>query len=199
MKIAIVKYNAGNVQSVLYALKRLGFEAEVTDDETTLRNADRVIFPGVGHAGAAMQSLKKKQLDQIIPSLTQPVLGICVGMQLMCSYSEEGNTSCLGIIPVSVKKFSHGPNLKVPQMGWNNIKEIKGPLMTEITNGAFVYFVHSYYAEKDSHTIATAEYGISYAAAIQKNNFLGVQFHTEKSADAGDQILKNFITIGSCK
>ncbi|MBC7937388.1 MAG: imidazole glycerol phosphate synthase subunit HisH [Rhizobacter sp.] len=195
MNIAIVKYNAGNVKSVMYALNRLGFSAIVTDDEKELRKADRVILPGVGNAGAAMQSLKEKNLDKIISSLTQPVLGICVGMQLLCNHSEEGNTQCLGIIDTAVKKFTAQDNLKVPQMGWNNLYDYKSALLDGLPENAFVYYVHSYYAEVGNTTVATTHYTLPYSAIIQKNNFYGVQFHTEKSADTGDRILLNFLNL----
>ena len=193
MNIAIIKYNAGNVQSVLYALKRLGFSAIITDDEQALRDADKVIFPGVGNAGAAMQSLKEKNLHKLIPSLTQPVLGICVGMQLLCNYSEEADTTCLGIIDTSVRKFKAKDDFKVPQMGWNSLSNYKSPLLKGLPENAFVYYVHSYYAELCDATVATTDYTLPYSAIIQKNNFYGVQFHTEKSAETGDSILLNFL------
>ena len=195
MKIAIIKYNAGNVQSVLYALKRLDYSAIVTDDEEELKTADKVIFPGVGNAGAAMRSLMDKNLHKIIPSLTQPVLGICVGMQLLCNHSEEGNTQCLGIIDTEVKKFASSDNLKVPQMGWNNLYDYRSELLEGLDENAFVYYVHSYYAALCDATVATTNYALPYSAMIQKDNFYGVQFHTEKSADAGDKILLNFLNL----
>lgn len=194
-RIAIIKYNAGNVQSVLYALKRLGYTANVTDDEKELRQADKIIFPGVGSAGAAMESLQQTGLDKIIPTLTQPVLGICVGMQLLCNHSEENDTTCLGIIDTNVKKFIGGSGVKVPQMGWNTIYDYKSDLLNGLPEGAFVYYVHSYYAELCTETVTTTEYVLPYSAIIQKNNFYGVQFHTEKSADVGDKILSNFLSL----
>jgi glutamine amidotransferase len=194
MKLAIIKYNAGNIQSVLYAMERLGVEAEVTDDAEKIRNADKVLFPGVGEASSAMQSLIENNLDKVIKDLKQPVFGICVGMQLLCNYSEENDTKCLGIVPVAVKKFkSYQQVIKVPQIGWNNIYNLKSELFKGIEDKSFIYNVHSYYAEDSEYTIATCNYGIEYAAAIKKDNFYGVQFHTEKSAQIGDKILKNFI------
>ncbi|HEY5405431.1 MAG TPA: imidazole glycerol phosphate synthase subunit HisH [Ginsengibacter sp.] len=201
MTVAIVKYNAGNVQSVLYALQRLGLNAVVTDDVEEIRSADKVIFPGVGHAGSAMEYLRNKNLDKLIISLNQPVLGICLGLQLMCNASEEANTKCLGIFDVDVKKFDstsmqdHASSFKIPHMGWNNIYDLKSPLFTGVKEKAFVYFVHSYYAELSSQTIATADYIVPYSAAMHKDNFYGVQFHTEKSADAGIQIISNFLNL----
>lgn len=195
MNIAIIKYNAGNVQSVLYALKRLGFSAIITDNENELRNADKVIFPGVGNAGAAMQSLINKNLQHIIPTLTQPVLGICVGMQLLCNYSEESDTKCLGIIDTRVKKFTSKNEWKVPHMGWNNLYDYKSVLLNGVPEKAYVYYVHSYYAELCSATVATTDYTLPYSAIIQKDNFYGIQFHTEKSAETGDRILLNFLNL----
>jgi imidazole glycerol-phosphate synthase subunit HisH len=195
MKLAIIKYNAGNIQSVLNALERLGLEAEVTGDSEKIRAADKVIFPGVGEASSAMRSLKENNLDAIIKSLTQPVLGICVGMQLLCNHSEENDTNCLGIVPVGVRRFSSSLKLKVPQVGWNNIFELRSPLFNQIPESSYIYNVHSYYAEDSAYTIARCEYGIRYAAAIQKDNFYGVQFHTEKSAEVGDKIIKNFLEL----
>jgi glutamine amidotransferase len=194
MKLAIIKYNAGNIQSVLYAMERLGVEAEVTDDAEKIKSADKVLFPGVGEASSAMQSLKGKNLDKVIKDLKQPVFGICVGMQLLCVHSEENDTECLGVVPVQVKKFK-SPNqaIKVPQIGWNNIYDLQSNLFKGIEEKSFIYNVHSYYAEDSEYTIAKCDYGIEYAAAIKKDNFYGVQFHTEKSAAIGDQILKNFI------
>jgi imidazole glycerol-phosphate synthase subunit HisH len=201
MKVAIVKYNAGNVQSVLYALQRLGIDAVVTDDEEQIRGADKVIFPGVGAAGTAMEYLNKKNLGEIIISLKQPVLGICLGLQLMCRVSEEGNTKCLGIFDVQVKKFDNkvladnGSSFKIPHMGWNNIHDLKSHIFENVKENAFVYFVHSYYAELSPQTIATTDYIMPFSAAIQKDNFYGVQFHSEKSADAGIQIISNFLKL----
>lgn len=196
MKLAIIKYNAGNIQSVINALERLGVEAEVTADIETIQNANKVIFPGVGEASSAMSSLKESGLDQVIKELKQPVLGICVGMQLMCNYSEENDTPCLGIVPVPVKKFSaEALKLKVPQIGWNTIYDLKSDLFRGIKEESYIYNVHSYYAADSEYTIARCQYGIEYAAAVQKDNFYGVQFHTEKSAETGDRIIKNFLDI----
>ena len=198
MNIAIIKYNAGNIRSVLYALERIGHSAIVTDDAMEIRNADKVIFPGVGEASTAMNYLKERNLDKLICSLTQPVLGICLGMQLMCKYSEENDTECLGIFDEDVKKFAPKPlegGLKVPQIGWNNIYELKTELFKKVTENSYCYFVHGYYAAKGEHTIATTNYIQPYSSALHKDNFYGVQFHTEKSASAGKQILKNFIEL----
>ena len=195
MKIAIIKYNAGNVQSVQYALKRLGYSAIVTDNEAELRGADKIIFPGVGNAGAAMQSLKESKLDELIPALKQPVMGICVGMQLLCKHSEENDTECLGIIKARVKKFTNAGSLKVPQMGWNTIYNYRSDLLKGLNENEFVYYVHSYYVEQCEATVANTNYVLPYSAIIQQNNFYGVQFHTEKSAEVGDKILLNFLQL----
>jgi len=201
MKLVLIKYNAGNVQSVLNALERLGAEASVTADPEEIRAADKVIFPGVGHAKTAMESLKQAGLHTVLQHLSQPVLGICVGMQLLCSSSEEEQTDCLDIIPIRVRKFStatpdlEGQRLKIPQVGWNNIYHLKSGLFKGIQENSFVYNVHSYYAEDSPFTIASCSYGVEYAAAVEKNNFYGVQFHTEKSAHVGDAILKNFLDL----
>ena len=196
MNIAIIKYNAGNVQSVQYALERLGYNAIVTDDHNEIKSSDKVIFPGVGNAYSAMHSLKEKKLDEVIKQLTQPVLGICVGMQLLCNHSEENDTTGLGIIDLNVKKFvSEKSNFKIPQMGWNNIYNLSSPLFEGVKEDSFVYYVHSYYAEAGKETIATTDYIFPYSAVIRKNNFYGVQFHTEKSAEVGDKILLNFLNL----
>ena len=196
MNIAIVKYNAGNVQSVQYALERLGYEAVVSDDPVVLKAADKIIFPGVGNAGSAMESLRDKNLDVVIKQLTQPVLGICVGMQLLCNHSEENDTTGLGIINLEVKKFvSEERPFKVPQMGWNNIYNLSSDLLKDVPENSFVYYVHSYYATYGLETVATTDYILPYSAVIQRDNFYGVQFHTEKSADVGDRILLNFLKL----
>ena len=196
MKIAIIKYNAGNIRSVLYALERIGHTAIVTDNSDEIRNADKVIFPGVGEASTAMNYLKDRNLDKLICSLTQPVLGICLGMQLMCKYSEENDTECLGIFDEPVRKFKvESLKLKVPQIGWNSIYDLKTDLFKNVTENSYCYFVHGYYASKGEHTIATTNYVQPYSSALHKNNFYGVQFHPEKSAAAGEQILKNFIEL----
>jgi glutamine amidotransferase len=196
MKLAIIKYNAGNIQSVLNALGRLGVQAEVTANAEDLKSADKVIFPGVGEASSAMQSLKEAGLEQVIKDLEQPVLGICVGMQLLCQHSEENNTDCLGIVPVAVKRFLPAEAMiKVPQMGWNTIYDLRTNLFSGIKDNSYIYNVHSYYAEDSRYTIAKCNYGLEYAAAIKKDNFYGVQFHAEKSADTGDKIIQNFLKL----
>lgn len=195
MNLAIVQYNAGNIQSVLFALERLGVQATVTDDTAALRAADKVIFPGVGEARSAMESLQQQGLDVVIKSLQQPVLGICVGMQLLFEHSEESDTTCLGIIPAKVRRFAAGNNLKVPQIGWNTITHLRTDLFAGVPENSFVYYVHSYYAEMNEWCIASTEYGITYCSAVQKDNFYGLQFHTEKSAQTGDRILKNFLDL----
>ncbi|MBP1664368.1 MAG: imidazole glycerol phosphate synthase subunit hisH [Bacteroidetes bacterium] len=194
MNVAILKYNAGNIRSVLFALQRLDIEASVTDDHEELMSADKVIFPGVGEASSAMQYLQDKNLDKLIVQLKQPVLGICLGMQLMCSYSEENSTNCLGIFEQQVRKFSD-TDFKVPQIGWNNIYNLSSPLFTGINEKEYMYFVHGYYVEKCAQSIATTDYTLEYSAALQKNNFYAVQFHPEKSGNAGQQILQNFLSI----
>jgi imidazole glycerol-phosphate synthase subunit HisH len=195
MNLVIIKYNAGNIQSVLNALERLGLRAEVTDDKEKILSADKVIFPGVGEAGSAMKSLHSAGLDKLIPSLKQPVLGICVGMQLLFQHSEENDTTCLGIIPAAVKKFPAGMDVKVPQIGWNRIYDLQTALFNEVNEESYIYNVHSYYAEDSAYTIAHCWYGLEYAAAVKKDNFYGLQFHTEKSAETGDRIIENFIAI----
>lgn len=198
MKVAIIKYNAGNIFSVLYALKRIGVEAVVTDDFNTIKNADKVIFPGVGEASSAMAYLKEKGLDQLIKSLKQPVLGICIGMQLLCNYSEEGNVDCMGIFDVPVKKFdnSNCPNQKIPHMGWNTITINKeNDLITRDIDGTYTYFVHSFHAPICNHTVASCNYITPFSAVLQKDNFYATQFHPEKSGDIGEIILKNFIQL----
>lgn len=196
-KTVIIKYNAGNIRSVLFALERIGVEAIVTDDHDEIRNADRVIFPGVGEASSAMKYLREKGLVEVIRSLKQPVLGICLGMQLMCEFSKENNTTCLGIFQQKVLKFSEDKGMKVPQIGWNNISNLRSPLFAGVDEQAFVYFVHGYYVESCADAIATTNYITEYSSAIQKDNFYAVQFHPEKSGEAGEQILRNFISIKS--
>ena len=191
--IAIVKYNAGNIRSVQNALSRIGYESIITDDPDTLGCADKVIFPGVGEAKSAMSYLKAKGLDKVIQSLKQPVLGICLGLQLMCESSEEGRTSCLGIFPNKVKKFQG--NAIIPHMGWNNFEETKGSLFKKIAPTENVYFVHSYYAEIGLYTTAVCKYIQPISAALEKDNFYATQFHPEKSADIGTLIMKNFLAL----
>lgn len=197
MNVVLIKYNAGNVQSVLYALERLGINASVSDDPATIQSADRVIFPGVGEASTAMDYLTKTNLPEVICSLRQPVLGICLGMQLMCSYSEENNTECLGIFQEPVRRFRNADQtterVKIPQMGWNDIYDLKSSLFNNIAEHSYIYLVHSYYAATGEHSIATADYIQPFSAALQKDNFYGVQFHPEKSAEAGGRVLENFI------
>lgn len=191
--LAIIDYGAGNVKSVLFALERLGFEGNVTNDWNAIKAADKVIFPGVGEASSAMKMLEDSGLDVLIPTLKQPVLGICLGMQLMCQHSEEGNTNGLGIFDVNVVKFSN--EVKVPQMGWNTIYNLKSALFDGIKENEFMYLVHSYYAPLSENTIATTNYELAYSTALQRDNFFGVQFHPEKSGIFGEQILKNFLNL----
>lgn len=197
MKVVIVKYNAGNIQSVQYALERIGASALVTDDHELIRSADKVIFPGVGEASTAMHYLESKSLDVLIKELQQPVLGICLGMQLMCKHSEENDTDCMGIFDEQVKLFQpeKSAGLKVPQIGWNTISDLSTHLFKDVPENSFCYFVHGYYASKGEHTIATTDYVQPYSAALHRDNFYGVQFHPEKSAVVGEQILKNFLTL----
>jgi glutamine amidotransferase len=194
MKIAIVKYNAGNVESVKNALNRLGIEPILTDDAETLRAADKVIFPGVGEASTAMAYLRTKNLDKVIKSLAQPVLGICLGMQLLCDFSDENATACLGLLPYRVRRFE-SENLKIPQMGWNNIFDLKGTLFRGVAENAYVYFVHSFYVEAGRETTAACDYGVKFSAAVRHENFYAVQFHAEKSGAVGARILENFLNI----
>jgi glutamine amidotransferase len=198
MNITIVQYNAGNIQSVLYALERLGVAATVTDDPAMIQAADKVIFPGVGEASTAMAYLKERNLDQLIVSLKQPVLGICLGMQLMCGHSAENDTKCLGIFEEQVLAFKATENTtKVPQIGWNTITNLKTELFNGVPENSFAYFVHGYYAGLGENTIATTDYIQAYSSALHKNNFYGVQFHPEKSASVGEQIIQNFLSLKS--
>jgi len=194
MNIIIINYGAGNIQSIKFAMKRLGYDAQLSNDADEIRNADKVIFPGVGEASSAMTKLWESGLHDFIPSLIQPVLGICLGMQLMCNFSEEGNTEGLGIFDVPVLKFDT-KTVKVPQIGWNQISNLKSDLFTDITEDEYIYLVHSFYAPICSDTIAYTNYGIPYSAALQQNNFYGTQFHPEKSGDVGEEILKNFLKL----
>lgn len=193
MTIAIIKYNAGNIRSVSNALNRLGVEHAITDNPDQIVAADGVIFPGVGEASTTMAYLSEKGLDVLIRQLKQPVLGICLGMQLMCSWSQEGDTPCLGIFDLPVKRFDIG--LKIPHMGWNSLQQVKEPLFSPHLEGQFVYFVHSYYVPVAKETAALAHYGIPFSAALQKDNFFATQFHPEKSGDEGEKILKGFLEI----
>lgn len=191
--IAIIKYNAGNIKSVQNALSRLGVESVVTDDEKTIRNANKIIFPGVGEAGSAMSYLRERGMDTLIRSLTQPFLGICLGQQLMCKHSEEGNTDCLDIFEVEVRKFP--PADIVPHMGWNTIYDLRSEIFKNNSENEDVYFVHSYYADICINTAATCNYILPFSAALHKNNFYATQFHPEKSADVGEKILKSFVAL----
>lgn len=193
MKVAIVKYNSGNSCSVAFALERIGISALITSEIDEIKTADKIIFPGVGEASSAMKFLRDQKLDKVIIGLKQPVLGICLGMQLLCEKSEEGNTDCLGIFKQRVLKFSE--ENKVPQIGWNTISNLKSPIFKNVKEMEYMYFVHGYYAEKSVDTIASTNYGLEYSSALQKDNFYGVQFHPEKSSDAGQKILENFITL----
>ena len=192
-QVVIIDYGAGNIQSIKFAIERLGFTATLSDNPEEIRNADKVIFPGVGEASSAMRKLKESGLDSLIPELQQPVLGICLGMQLMCNYSEEGDTEGLKIFDVDVVRFRE--SVKIPQIQWNSITSLKGPLFENVINDEFIYMVHSYYAPVTDETIAVCEYGIPYGAAFAKANFYGTQFHPEKSSSTGEQILKNFLKL----
>ncbi|MFT4032625.1 MAG: imidazole glycerol phosphate synthase subunit HisH [Siphonobacter sp.] len=194
MKTVIIKYNAGNVQSVMYALERIGASYVWTDEEAEIRSADRVIFPGVGEASTAMAYLREKGLDTVIPTLTQPVLGTCVGMQLMCRSSEENDTQAMGIFPVDVKRFPAG-SLKVPHVGWNNLRDLKSPLTEGLSENPYVYFVHSYAAPVCEYTVATCDYVVPFSAMLQIDNFYAAQFHTEISGKEGQLILENFLNL----
>jgi glutamine amidotransferase len=199
MKVVIIKYNAGNIQSVDYALKRLGVEGSITDNHEEIRSADRVIFPGVGEASTTMAYLRSNGLDTLIPTLKQPVLGICLGLQLMCRHSEEGDTECLGIFDETVRKFVLQPDLlpsmKIPHMGWNTITDLKSDLFDQSLDGQHCYFVHSFYASCGADTAAICNYPTPFSAALQKNNFYAVQFHPEKSGTVGAKILENFLQL----
>ncbi|SIR17423.1 imidazole glycerol phosphate synthase subunit HisH [Maribacter ulvicola] len=193
MKIVIINYGAGNIQSIKFAIKRLGYNAVLSNDVEEIKNADKVIFPGVGEASSAMHKLRFSGLDKLIPTLKQPVLGICLGMQLMCHSSEEGNTKGLSIFDVAVVKFSS--SVKVPQIGWNQITNLKSKLFEGVTEKEHIYLVHSFYAPLCNETIAECSYGINYSAALQKDNFYGTQFHPEKSSNVGEKILENFLSL----
>lgn len=194
MNITIIDYGAGNIQSIQFALQRLGHTAMLTDNAEKIRSSDKVIFPGVGEASSAMKKLKKTGLDAVIPKLRQPVLGICLGMQLMCDHSEEGNTNGLGIFNVDVRKFN-STGVKIPQIGWNTIYNLKGNLFKNIPEKSYMYLVHSYFSPLCEDTIAVTDYGTAYSSTLQKNNFYGVQFHPEKSSTAGEKMLKNFLEL----
>ncbi|MDO7851828.1 imidazole glycerol phosphate synthase subunit HisH [Hymenobacter convexus] len=195
MDIAVVDYKGGNVQSVLFALERLGATATLTSDPETLRKADKVLFPGEGEAASAMAALRAAGLDKVLPSLTQPFLGICLGMQLLGEHSEENDTAMLGLLPFRVRRFAPDAAHKVPHMGWNNLQELRGPLFAGLTEADHVYFVHSYYAPVGAYTTAQSAHPVPFSAAVQHGNFYGVQFHTEKSSTAGTRILANFLAL----
>lgn len=194
MKIAVIKYNAGNIQSVKYALERLGVDFLVTDKAEEIKKADKVIFPGVGEASTTMAFLKENKFDRLIVDLKQPVLGICLGMQLLCKHSDENNTPCLGIFEETVRRFIPSGHIKVPHIGWNSLRSVSGWLSPELEN-QFVYFVHSYYVPLSRDTVAQATYAGAFSAALKKNNFYAVQFHPEKSAEAGEMVLRNFLSV----
>jgi glutamine amidotransferase len=193
MKLVIINYGAGNIKSIQFAFKRLGVEAILSDNPEEIKVADKIIFPGVGEASTAMKMLRESGLDVLIPNLKQPVLGICLGMQLLCKHTEEGNTKGIGVFQTDVKRFSN--DVKVPQMGWNVIKDLKSDLFKGIKENEYMYLVHSYYAEHCNETIAKTDYGINYASALQHENFYGVQFHPEKSSTAGTKILEKFLKL----
>lgn len=193
MRVAIIKYNAGNVQSVTFSLQRLGINPDVTDDPERIKTADKVIFPGVGEASSAMKYLKERNLDDLIKGLQQPTLGICLGLQLMCTYSEEGNTDCMNIFDANVKRFQ--PVMKVPHMGWNMIEVNENPLFKQLPEDSYLYYVHSYYATVGKETIATTDYINPFSAALHKNNFFAVQAHAEKSGVVGEMMIRNFLAI----
>lgn len=193
MKIVIINYGTGNIQSIKFAIQRLGYNAVLSDNAEEIRTADKIIFPGVGEASSAMEKLKATGLNTLIPTLKQPVLGICLGMQLMCTYCEEGNTEGLGIFDIDVIKFNN--NLKVPQIGWNQIENLNSEIFKGINEKEYMYLVHSFYVPLNSNSIATTSYGVNYASALQKDNFYGVQFHPEKSSNAGEKILENFLKL----
>lgn len=198
MNVAVIKYNAGNIYSVVHALGRLGIQPVVTDNADIIRAADYVIFPGQGEASKTMEYLHLHALDKLICSLTQPVLGICIGMQLMCAHSEEGDTDCLGIFDVPVKKF-HAPvhEFKIPHMGWDTLTKLKGDLFQDVKEASFVYFIHSYYVAQCTNTVAENDYILPFSAAIQKDNFYATQFHPEKSGSVGERILRNFLQLST--
>lgn len=193
MKTVIIRYNAGNIRSVMLALQRLGVSAVLSDDPDEIHSADKVIFPGVGEASSAMRYLRARRLDEVLRQLRQPVLGICLGMQLLCTHSEENDTDCMGIFPVKVRRFP--PVHKVPQIGWNQLTATTSPLFVGLEEEPYVYFVHSYYAEMSPYTIATADYGLPFSAALHRDNFYAAQFHPEKSSQAGERLLSNFLSL----
>ncbi len=194
-EVTIIKYNAGNVRSVMIALERIGVSYRLTDKIEEIKEAERIIFPGVGEASTAMQSLINSGLHEIIPSLTQPFLGTCVGMQLLCTHSEEGDTTCLGVFDIAVKRFPKKEGFKIPQTGWNSISELSSPLLEGVKENAFVYYNHGFYAPLSGYTVAVTDYILPYSAVLQKDNFYACQFHSEISGDVGEQIFRNFIRL----
>lgn len=197
MEIVVIDYKAGNIRSVLFALERIGANGILTDDPQRILNADKVIFPGVGEASSAMEALRSRGLDKLIPTLKQPLLGICLGMQLLCSHSEEGNTNCLNVFPVQVKRFpeKRAGGEKVPHVGWNTVSGLKGALFNDLPDPVYMYYVHSFYAEQSAFTTGVSRHIIDYSASLQKDNFYAVQYHPEKSGDAGERLLRNFLAI----
>lgn len=193
MKVAVIKYNAGNTLSVTLALQRLGANVIVTDDPQEIRQADKVIFPGVGEASSAMLYLRSRQLDEVLPALRQPFLGICLGLQLMCMRTEEGHTECLGIFPAEVRRIS-GVS-KIPHIGWNTVTHLSSPLFEGVAPGSYVYYVHSYCADRCPYTVGQTHYGLTFSAALHYKNFFAVQFHPEKSGPTGQKILSNFLNL----
>ncbi|MGR3810478.1 imidazole glycerol phosphate synthase subunit HisH [Jiulongibacter sp. NS-SX5] len=194
-EVTIIKYNAGNVMSVMYALERIGVQYKLTDNIEEIQNADRIIFPGVGEASTAMKSLQENGLHQVIPSLKQPFLGTCVGMQLLCKHSEEGDVDCLGVFDTPIVKFPQKPDFKIPQTGWNSISNFKSELLNGVKEGDYVYYNHSFYAPLSEYTVAETDYILPYSGMLQKDNFYACQFHSEISGDVGEQIFKNFINL----
>lgn len=194
-KVVIIKYNAGNVMSVIYAFERIGVSCELSDDPEVIKAADRIVFPGVGEASTAMKSIVEKGLDKLIPSLKQPFLGTCVGMQLLCNYSEEGNVDCLGVFDVDVVKFHRNKDFKIPQTGWNNIYDLKSKLTEGVENQSYVYYNHGFYAPICKDTVGTTDYILPYSGMLQKDNFYACQFHSEISGDVGEQVFRNFMSL----
>jgi glutamine amidotransferase len=195
MEIAVINYKGGNVQSVLFALERLGCRPTLTADPEAIQRADKIIFPGEGEAASAMRELRAQGLDKLLPTITQPFLGVCLGMQLLGTHSEENDATLLGILPFEVKRFPARPEYKVPHMGWNTLQRLRSPLFAGLSAEDYVYFVHSYYAPVGDYTIAEAEYPAPFSAAVQHKNFYAVQFHTEKSGPVGTRILENFLAM----
>ncbi len=194
-EVVIIKYNAGNVMSVIYAFERIGISCVLSDNPEVIQAADRIVFPGVGEASTAMRSIQKKGLDKLIPTLKQPFLGTCVGMQLLCNHSEEGDTNCLGVFDVNVVRFPKKTGLKIPQTGWNNVYDLTSKLTAGVKNNAYVYYNHGYYAQLCQNTVGVTDYILPYSGMLQKDNFYACQFHSEISGDVGEQIFRNFLTL----